>query len=90
MSNISWRRVDDVTALFQEGDRVRCVVIGMDAGFTRISVSTKDLEAREGDMLTDRHSVFDGADETVQRFRQHIQKWEEKEMQREQQAAARR
>jgi small subunit ribosomal protein S1 len=62
--------------VFNEGDRVRAVVIGMDEGFSRISVSTRDLELSEGDMLTDPQKVYDNAEQGVTRFLEHVKKWE--------------
>ena len=40
--------------IFAEGDRVRCMLLGMDEGFSRISLSTADMERQPGDMLFDR------------------------------------
>ena len=40
--------------IFQEGERVRCMLLGMDEGFSRISLSTADLERQPGDMLFDK------------------------------------
>jgi ribosomal protein S1 len=37
--------------VFAVGERVRALLIGMDQGFQRISLSTADLEATPGDML---------------------------------------
>lgn len=37
--------------IFSVGDRVRAMLIGMDEGFSRISLSTAELEATPGDML---------------------------------------
>lgn len=62
--------------VFNEGDRVRAVVIGMDEGFSRISVSTRDLEETEGEMLTDPQKVYDNAERGVTRFLEHVKKWE--------------
>ncbi len=38
-------------ALFEEGDRVRALVVGMNPDCTRISLSTAELEVEDGDML---------------------------------------
>ncbi len=40
--------------VFQIGERVRCLVMGMDENFTRISLSTAELEVREGDIMYDK------------------------------------
>lgn len=37
--------------VFQIGERVRCLVMGMDDNFTRISLSTAELEENEGDIM---------------------------------------
>ena len=37
--------------VFQIGERVRCLVMGMDDNFTRISLSTAELEESEGDIM---------------------------------------
>ena len=40
-----------VQDVFTIGERVRAMLIGMDEGFQRISLSTAELEATPGDML---------------------------------------
>ena len=37
--------------LFQQGDRVRVLVIGMEKNYSRISFSTAELEAEDGEMV---------------------------------------
>ena len=37
--------------VFQVGERVRCLVMGMDDNFTRISLSTAEIEENEGDIM---------------------------------------
>lgn len=76
ITNISWHRVPTIDTVFNEGDRLRAVVIGMDDGFSRLSVSTRDLEEEEGDMLRDPQAVYDNAERGVQRFLEHVAKWE--------------
>jgi small subunit ribosomal protein S1 len=76
ITNVSWHRVPSMDAIFSPGDRVRAVVIGMDEGFSRISVSTRDLEEKEGDMLSDPRAVYDNAEKGVQRFLDHVAQWE--------------
>lgn len=76
ITNISWHRVPTIDTVFSEGDRVRAVVIGMDEGFSRLSVSTRDLEEQEGDMLSEPQRVYDNAERGVQRFLEHVRKWE--------------
>lgn len=76
ITNVSWHRVPTIDAVFGEGDRIRAVVIGMDDGFSRLSVSTRDLEEQEGDMLRDPQVVYDNAERGVQRFLEHVAEWE--------------
>lgn len=40
-----------VQDVFQIGERVRCLVMGMDDNFTRISLSTAEIEENEGDIM---------------------------------------
>jgi ribosomal protein S1 len=79
VSNISWDRVDSVDSVFEIGERVKAVVIGMEEGFMRIAVSTRDLEPEEGLMLHDKRRVFAEAEENVKRFQEHVKEWEEEE-----------
>lgn len=76
ITNISWHRVPTIDTVFTEGDRLRAVIIGMDDGFSRISVSTRDLEEQEGDMLSDPQKVYENAERGVQRFLEHVSQWE--------------
>ena len=58
------------------GDRVRAVIIGMDEDYSRLSISTKDLEVTPGDMLINKQAVFETAEEGVKPFLQHVADWE--------------
>lgn len=51
ISQISQAYVRDVSAVFSVGDAVRCVVLKLDAVDGSVSLSTKRLEQRAGDML---------------------------------------
>ena len=50
---LTWRGGDaqDVLAV---GEHVRCVVLGMEDDFSRISLSTAELEEHDGDMKRDK------------------------------------
>lgn len=79
-SNISkkfFARIEDV---FMLGDRVRAVVLGLEEDFTRISLSTADLEPEPGDMLRDKEFVYEKADEQVVHVRRMIEEEEERMM----------
>ena len=43
-----------VQDVFKVGERVRCLIMGMDDNFTRISLSTAELEESEGDIMFDK------------------------------------
>lgn len=73
VSNISRSRVESVADVFQIGERVRCLVMGMDENFTRISLSTAELEVREGDIMYDKEKVYAGAEAQAQLFMEYIQ-----------------
>lgn len=62
ISNISRDRVDQVEDVLEVGDKIKAVILGMDSDFSRISLSTADLEANHGDMITDKESVFQNAE----------------------------
>jgi ribosomal protein S1 len=79
IGNISWERVRACEDVFKTGDRVRAVVTGMDEGFTRLSVSTRDLEGNEGDMMRSKESVYRDAEQNVKRFLEHVAEWERRE-----------
>ena len=44
------------------GARVRALVVGMDQGGRRLSLSTAEIEENDGDMLVDPERVYAGAD----------------------------
>ena len=45
---------------------MRCMLLGMDEGFSRISLSTADLERQPGDMLFDKVGTTPGSVEPCQ------------------------
>ena len=78
VSNISRTRVPEVGTVLSLGDRVRAIVVGLDEASAgdgkarRISLSTAELEAEDGDMLEDPQAVFDGAEAQAAHFRAHV------------------
>lgn len=73
ISNISRSRVRRVDDIFAIGDRVHCLVMGIDEGYTNISLSTAELEVEDGDMLTDPAKVYENAQEQQEYFLQHLE-----------------
>lgn len=43
----------NVQDVFQVGDRVRCLLLELEEDYARISLSTAELEAHNGDMMVD-------------------------------------
>lgn len=73
VSNTSRARVGSPADVFAVGDRVRALVVGMDGDGRRLSLSTAEVEAADGDMLRDPAAVYEGADEQAGVFRAHLQ-----------------
>lgn len=73
ISNISRARVESVADVFQLGERVRCLVMGMDDNFTRISLSTAELEENEGDIMFDKEKVYANAEAQAKLFMEYVQ-----------------
>ena len=44
--------------VFKVGEKVRAVILGMDDDFTRISLSTAELEENDGDMVEDKVTTY--------------------------------
>lgn len=63
ISNVSRVRVEKIEDVFRIGDKVRAVILGMDEDFTRISLSTAELEETDGDMVEKKAYVFEHAEE---------------------------
>lgn len=62
ISNISRVRVEECTDCLSVGDKIKAVILGMDDDFSRISLSTADLEEEAGDMMKDKEWVFRNAE----------------------------
>ena len=63
ISQISSTYVKNVSDALSLGDEVRCVVIKVDEEDGSVSLSTKMLEAKPGEMLRNATAVFERADE---------------------------
>jgi len=72
VSNISRVRTAAPGDVFAAGARVRALIVGMDAGAKRISLSTAELEAEDGDIHIDPEAVFAGAEEQARVFLEHL------------------
>lgn len=72
ISNVSRSRVRRVDEVFAVGDRVHALVMGIDEGYTNISLSTAELEVDDGDMLRTPQKVYDAAEEQQKFFLEHL------------------
>ncbi|KAL3141011.1 hypothetical protein ABBQ32_005525 [Trebouxia sp. C0010 RCD-2024] len=72
ISNISRARVESVDDVFTIGERVRCLVMGMDDNFTRISLSTAELEENEGDIMFEKDKVYANAEAQAKLFMEYV------------------
>jgi len=66
VSQISQVFVQNVSDVLGEGDAVRCVVIKVDADDGSISLSTKMLESKPGEMLRNASAVFERSSSAAQ------------------------
>lgn len=73
ISQISYDRIDDLEALFQVGDSVKCMIIDHDKVNGRIALSTKTLENEPGDMIKDKAKVFEMAEETAAKYHERME-----------------
>jgi tetratricopeptide (TPR) repeat protein len=69
ISEVSAEHVEDLTAIFSDGDDIKVLIINVDSGRNRVSLSTKQLEANPGDMLRNPQLVYDKAEEIVEGLR---------------------
>jgi small subunit ribosomal protein S1 len=72
VSQISHERVVSVEKILREGDKVKVMVLSQDRERGRVTLTTKKLEPKPGDMLKDPQGVFDRAEEMAASFRQRL------------------
>lgn len=65
ISQISMDRINDLEAVLQPGQKIKCMIIDHDKVNGRIALSTKTLEPEPGDMIRDPERVYDLAEETA-------------------------
>jgi len=73
ISQISYDRIDDLEAVFQVDDMVKCMIIDHDKVNGRIALSTKTLENEPGDMIKDKGKVFEMAEETAAKYHERME-----------------
>jgi small subunit ribosomal protein S1 len=72
VSQISHERILSVDKILREGDRLKVLVLSIDAQRGRVTLSTKKLEPNPGDMLRDPQLVFERAEEMAEVFRKRV------------------
>merc|ERR1712241_1413144 len=73
ISQISFKRIEDLEKVLQPGMQVKCMIIDHDKVNGRIALSTKTLEPEPGDMLKDPSAVFEKAEETAQKYHERME-----------------
>ena len=59
--------------VFSLGERICCLVMGLDPDYSNISLSTAELEPEDGAVLRDKEAVWAGAEEAAAAFRAHLE-----------------
>ncbi len=72
ISDISHEHIETPHTVLNVNDRMKVMIIDLNAEGGRISLSTKALEPEPGDMLTDPQKVFDKAEEMAARYKQML------------------
>eukprot|EP00232_Nephroselmis_pyriformis_P026589 CAMPEP_0182855760 /NCGR_PEP_ID=MMETSP0034_2-20130328/2036_1 /TAXON_ID=156128 /ORGANISM="Nephroselmis pyriformis, Strain CCMP717" /LENGTH=478 /DNA_ID=CAMNT_0024986769 /DNA_START=10 /DNA_END=1446 /DNA_ORIENTATION=+ len=74
VSNISRLHVGAVGDVFQDGDKIKALVLDMAEDGSRISLSTAELEEEDGQMLEDPAPVYERAEENASYYREHLER----------------
>jgi len=80
ISQISMDRINDLEAVLEPGQKIKCMIIDHDKVNGRIALSTKTLEPEPGDMIKDPQRVYEMAEETA---RVYLEKQEAERKKRE-------
>mmetsp|Transcript_29110 Transcript_29110/g.61929 ORF Transcript_29110/g.61929 Transcript_29110/m.61929 type:complete len:406 (-) Transcript_29110:86-1303(-) len=80
ISQISMDRINDLEAVLEPGQKIKCMIIDHDKANGRIALSTKTLEPEPGDMIKNPELVYAQADETA---RMYLEKQEAERKKRE-------
>lgn len=75
ISNISRQHFEYIEDVLKIGDRIRCLVISISDKYSRISLSTSDLEVNSGDMITNQEAVFENADKVLAEIEAEAAEW---------------
>ena len=83
ISQISMDRINDLEAVLQPGQKLKCMIIDHDKANGRIALSTKTLEPEPGDMIRDPERVYEMAEETAKVY---LERQEQERKKREESA----
>merc|ERR1719183_983257 len=83
ISQISMDRINDLEAVLQPGQKIKCMIIDPDKANGRIALSPKTLEPEPGDMIRDPERVYEQAEETA---RMYLERQEQERKKREESA----
>lgn len=72
ITQVSQKRVDSLSTIFSQGNLVKAMIVDLDEGRKRISLSTKVLENYPGEMLEKIDEVMESADARAERARKAL------------------
>lgn len=70
ITQISQARVPDLNEMFKTHDRIKVMILSYDKLRGRLSLSTRRLEMKVGDMINNREEVYRKAEETAAKLKQ--------------------
>jgi small subunit ribosomal protein S1 len=74
ISEISHDHIDTPHSVFNVNDEIKVMIIDLDAERGRISLSTKQLEPEQGDMVKNPDLVYEKAEEMAAKYREQMRK----------------
>ncbi|OZH52114.1 hypothetical protein AFK68_26425 [Hydrocoleum sp. CS-953] len=72
ITQVSQKRVESLSTIFAQGNLVKAMIVDLDEGRKRISLSTKVLENYPGEMLEKIDDVMESADARAERARKAL------------------
>ncbi|HLO48643.1 MAG TPA: dynamin family protein [Kamptonema sp.] len=67
IGNVSEEYLESLITIFEEGEAIKAIVLAIDDGNGRISLSTRVLEISKGDIIRKKKEVMDNAEQRVKR-----------------------
>ena len=72
ISNVSQLSVEAPQQVFKINDWVRAIIVGLDLEKGRVSLSTKDLESKPGEIFTEPWTVYQNAEVMAEKYKKTI------------------